>query len=349
MTVRTLLAIASLAFMVLQACDPRRDIHRWDFEAMGTAARVEIFHTESESAADGFRIVRAVFDSVEAVMSTWDPNSEISHVNRAPAGSVLALSPWLDDCLSRAEEVRGASGGAFDPTAEPLMRLWGFYRGEGRLPAQAQIDSARALVGRYRHIGETRSLVKELEGTSFDLGGIAKGYAIDRAAEALRALGIENALIDLGGNLFCMGAPPGRETWRVGVRDPQDKDRLFAVLQTTDRAVATSGSYERYVIIDGRRYGHIMNPSTGRPAEGLLSVTVLAANATLADGLSTALFVAGFEEARNLISRSYPDVGVVFVLSPQGGGSPKAMATSNLEGRIALSTKRGRGYALEFF
>jgi thiamine biosynthesis lipoprotein len=349
LAVRTVPAVAFLVCTLFQGCRGGREGARWSFEAMGTAARVEIYHAEPGLAAEGLETVRSVFDSVEATMSTWNPDSEISRINRAPAGSTLALSPWLNACLSRAEDIREASGGAFDPTSEPLMRLWGFYRREGKLPSPAQIDSAEATMGAYVHDVSARTVVKKLDGTSFDLGGIAKGYALDRAAQALGGLGIRDALIDLGGNLVCMGSPPGRETWRVGIRDPQEKDKLFATVETGAGAVSTSGSYERYVVIGGRRYGHIMNPATGRPAEGLLSVTVLAPDATLADGLSTALFVLGFDKARDVLSRRFSDVKVVFVLSPQGAGPPAVVASSSLRGGIALRPDRKTAYTLRFF
>ena len=346
--VKGLLSAALILCLPLLGCGGGREASEWDFETMGTVGTVRIYHADATLAERGMRSVTAVFDSVQAMMSTWDPDSEISGLNRAPAGRSLSLPPWLDDCLFRAEEMREASGGAFDPTAESLMRLWGFYRGEGRLPSDAEIDSARALMGDYRHDRSAGVIVKGNSDTSFDLGGIAKGYALDRAGEALAALGIEDALIDLGGNLLCMGAPPGRDGWRVGIRDPRDRDRLFAWVETAGGAAATSGSYERYVMIDGRRYGHIMNPVTGRPAEGLLSVTVLASDATTADGLSTALFVLGLERGRELLRDSFPDVETVFVSEPEASEPPLITASGGLEGRFALLPDTEDEYMVEF-
>jgi thiamine biosynthesis lipoprotein len=345
---RTSWATLSLLCLALLGCDRGDQVSHWDFETMGTVGRVQIYHADRAVAAQGKRLIEGVFDSVEAVMSTWDLDSEISQLNRAASGRVLPLSPWLNECLSHAEDMRVASGGAFDPTAEPLMRLWGFYRRKGTLPSEAQIDSARALMGGYRHDRGAGSIVKGNRGTSFDLGGIAKGYALDRASEALRLLGIEDALIDLGGNLMCLGAPPGREAWRVGIRNPQNKEKLFAVLRTANCAVATSGSYERYVVIAGRRYGHIMDPSTGRPAEGLLGVTVLVPGATLADGLSTSLFVLGLDRGRKLLKESFPDAEFVFVTAPEGPRRPRVVASVSLKGRFTLLPKTEDEYEVEF-
>lgn len=310
---------AVLAFLLalLSGCGEREGKLVEEWETMGTWVRVEIHHSDTATANAGIAAVRAAFDSVNVVMNTWSPESEISRLNAAPAGSTFTLSPWLDECLSAAEDVRDASGGAFDPTAGPLMHLWGFYRREGNLPSRADVDSARALMGGYRHDRESGIVVKERDGTHFDLGGIAKGFAVDRAAEGLKKLGIQNALIDLGGNLYCLGAPPGREHWRVGIRNPLDRDILFAAIETDERAFATSGSYERFVEIDGKRYGHIMNPATGHPAEGFLSVTVLSPGATLGDALSTALFVLGPGEASEKLVKSYTGVEAVFILPPE--------------------------------
>jgi len=346
--VEAALSTVLLLCFLLPGCGDGREVSEWEFETMGTVGALRIYHADPALAEGGMRSVTAVFDSVRSVMSTWDPDSEISGLNRAPAGRPVLLSPWLDDCLSRAEEIRAASGGAFDPTAEPLMRLWGFYRREGRLPSEAEMDSARALMGDYTHDRGAGMIVKGNPNTSFDLGGIAKGYALDRAGEVLIKLGIKDALIDLGGNLLCMGAPPGRERWRVGIRDPREKERLFAWVETAGGAVATSGSYERYVVIDGRRYGHIMNPATGRPAEGLLSVTVLASGATTADGLSTALFVMGLERGRGLLRDSFPDVESVFVAAPDGSEPPRITASRGLEGRFTLPPEIEDEYVVEF-
>ncbi len=337
---------APLISLAILGCGSSPISFQQEFETMGTVARVEIFHSDPAAARAGFAAVEAVFDSVALLMSTWNPASEISRLNHAPADSAFVLSDWVNRCLSDAEAVHEASEGAFDPTAEPLMRLWGFYRREGRLPSEAEIDSVRALLGGYEHDSAARSVVKKIPGTAFDFGGIAKGFAVDRAAEALRDLGIGDCLVDLGGNLFCLGSPPGKDRWRVGIRNPLDRDRLFASVETSERAVATSGSYERFVTIGGHRYGHIMNPATGRPAEGLLSATVLAPDATLADGLSTALFVMGPERAKELLARSYPGAEAILVL-PSEEGKSRVLISESLAGRVRILPEAENEYAIE--
>lgn len=351
----TAAAITLLAALCCLGGCGRRD-HSCSFHelVMGTVAGGTIHARTEAAAAEAARAVRAVYDSVNTVMSSWETGSELSRLNRAPADSAVGLSPWLHACLAAADTLRERSGGAFDPTAEPLMRLWGFYRREGRLPSAAELDSARALMGGYALDASAAAVVKTTAGTRFDLGGIAKGFAVDMAAAELRRREVESALLDLGGNIYGLGSPPGRDSWRIGVRDPRDLDRYIASFAGTDVAVATSGAYERFVTIDGRRYGHIMNPATGRPAEGLLSATVICPSATLADGLSTTLFVLGPEAGLELLRLRYPDVEAVLVLPPAGNeaaaGKEKArvVATPGLAGNLELRAEAAGQYDLIF-
>jgi len=316
---------------------------------MGTVAGGTIHARNDAAAAEAAAAVRAVYDSVNTVMSSWDAGSELSRLNRAPADSAVGLSPWLNACLAAADSLRERSGGAFDPTAEPLMRLWGFYSREGRLPTAAELDSARALMGGYAHDSESASVVKRTGGTRFDLGGIAKGFAVDQAAQELRRRGVESALLDLGGNIYGLGAPPERDEWRIGVRDPRDLEKYIASFSGRDLAVATSGAYERFVTIAGRRYGHIMNPATGRPAEGLLSATLICPSATLADGLSTTLFVLGPEAALDLLHEGWPGVEAVLVLPPETGeAKARVVATPGLAGNLELREEAAAAYELFF-
>jgi thiamine biosynthesis lipoprotein len=318
------------------------------FQTMGTVAscRLELPAGLEASTAEG--MVRAAYDSVNTVFSTWSNNSEMSRLNRAPADSVVDLSPWFAECLGAADQLRLASGGAFDPTAGPLMRLWGFYRQEGRLPSAAERDSALALLGRWEFRGPA-AVVKHAAGVKFDLGAIAKGFAVDRVQLALSAVGVENGLIDLGGNLFCLGGAEGREDWRVGVRDPLDRARYFASVRVSGRAVATSGSYERFVTIDGKRFGHIMNTATGLPATGVLSATVIAPTGMQADGLSTTLFVLGPEKGGLLLAGLKEKVDAVMVVPAEGRARARVLYTTGLAGKLELAEEYGESYALELW
>jgi len=339
------LAILVLVPALLTGCTSDPDPTTFDFETMGTVARCELQLPDGLAPAEAQTLVTTVYDSVATVFSTWDPDTELSSLNRAPADSAVTLSSWLFECLDEAERMRVLSEGAFDPTAGPLMHLWGFHRREGRLPAQAEIDSARALMGGWAFTGESE-VTKWTAETRFDLGGIAKGFAVDRAADRLRKAGVTDGLVDLGGNLFCLGGAPEREDWRVGIRDPLDRNTWFASVNVTGRAVATSGSYERFVTIDGTRYGHIMNPRTGRPAEGVLGVTVFAETAVLADALSTALFVQGPGWGRIFLKTLPDEVDVLMVVPGPEGGKARVLVTSGLFDRVTLLEGYGETYEL---
>lgn len=328
---RALIALACLLLGCAHETPPRQT----PFESMGTRASLELRGEEPALDSLALARVRGRFAAVEAAMSVWDPASELSRANRAAPDSAFTLSPLVGDCVALALELRAASGGAFEPGAGPLMRLWGFTRREGRLPEPDSLAVLLPLLGAYTYDPASRAFTRRHPAVALDLGGIAKGFAIDLAVADLRQLGLRSALVDLGGNLFCLGEARRGEAWQVGIRDPLDRERYFAALALRDEAVATSGSYERFVTIDGRRYGHIMNPATGRPAEGLLSATTVCETAALGDGLSTTLFVLGPEGARRLLAERYPEVLAVLVL-PGSGDSLRVEASASLEGRLAV-------------
>ena len=346
------LRIGALAFGLLGAlaadCGREAPPRRFEFASMGTAAALELRGPERDLDSLALARVRARFAAVETAMSTWDPGSELSRANRAPVDSAFTLSPLAGDCLALALELRRASGGAFEPGAGPLMRLWGFTRRQGRLPDPDSLAALLPTLGAYSYESPSRSLTRRLPAVALDLGGIAKGYALDLAAAELRALGLNAALIDLGGNLYCLGEAAPGEAWQVGIRDPLDRERMFAALALRDEAVATSGSYERFVEIAGRRYGHIMNPSTGRPAEGLLSATAVFAEAGLGDGLATALFVLGPGAAEALLASEYPEALAVLVLA-EGGNRLLVRASAGLRGRLRILPTDTARCRLEFF
>lgn len=192
-------------------------------------------------------------------------------------------------------EVSRLSEGAFDVTVLPLMHLWGFMKKEGRIPTQGELLEVLPQVN-YRYLLLNRSdysVAFRSSGVGIDFGGIAKGYAVDRALSVMLDQRVEGALIKAGGDLCSIGSKEGGLPWVIGIQHPRDKDRIIAALETTGGAVATSGDYERYFIVDGKRYSHIIDPRTGHPAEGVSSATILAPTAMEADALSTAAYTLG--------------------------------------------------------
>ena len=344
------LAALALVFTVGSGCDSPADIHRFSFATMGTVASgtVEVWDKTHKRTPE--QLVAATFDSVDVRLSSWRADSELGRLSDAPADTAIPVSLWLADCLQASDALHRASNGAFDITAEPLMRLWGFYSNIGHLPSQMELDSTLGRLGGYTFDASMRTVTKSDAGTRFDLGGIAKGFAVDRAVANLVAFGISAAMIDLGGNIFCLGVPEGRQAWRVGIRDPRAPDAILATFEAVHKAMATSGSYERFVEIDGRRYGHIMNPATGRPAEGMLSVTVIGRRATMCDGLSTTLFVAGPAEAERMLREVFRQYDAVLVLPPLPGQSrARVQATAGLKNNLTLTDEARASNTLSFY
>ncbi|MDY7009538.1 MAG: FAD:protein FMN transferase [Planctomycetota bacterium] len=242
--------------------------------------------------------------NVESLMSVYLEASELSKLNKAPAGRSIPLSPELMKVLSAAGKFNEQTDGAFDVTCYTLIRLWKRCGSENRLPGEAELAEARKRVG-MKHLQIAPDGVTKLAGgVMIDLGGIAKGYAIDRAIEAMKKAGAVGGVVDVGGDLRCFGVSGESKPWPVKIRHPFDKTRICATLSVTAAAVTTSGDYHRYFEISGRRYSHIVDPRTGMalPAGHAPSVTVISLpvgdvppSAAAADAWATAVSVLGAE------------------------------------------------------
>ncbi len=326
-------ACAVLLLALVSGCGQR--VHRFEWPIMGTYLRVTIAGEPSARAKEAAQEAFAVVARVDSLLSIYKPESEFSRLNRAAGVETLTVSLQTMEVLEASRRFYEMTEGAFDPSVGPLMRLWKL-QGEGRVPSPAEIDSVRALVGFSKVFLEPRRRRVFLpEGMRLDSGGIGKGYAADLAREALRRRGIRQGMVDLGGNLALLGGGPGRRGWSIGIRNPLERDRIIGVLEITDGAVATSGQYEQYVVKDGKRLGHILDPREGKPAEGMLSATIIAPDATTTDGLSTGVFVLGPERGLSLVER-IPGVEAVIVTDP--GGVPltrrHVLLSSGLRDRI---------------
>ncbi len=329
----TLVAVAILA----AACEPPVPYTKETF-VMGTKAWVTV---AGMSDADAERAALAAFSEmyrIESVMSTWRPTSEISRLNEAAGGAPIAVSSELYALIDSSLFYARATAGAFDVTVRPLVRLWGFQGGEPKLPSDEEIALARSHVGYGAvAIDSAASTVTLPAGMQIDLAGIAKGYAVDRCVAVLAGLGVRSALVNIGGNIYAMGAPPGRDGWAVGVRDPRGGLETAGTLVLRDEAVATSGNYENFVEIDGERYGHIIDPRTGRPVSGVLSVTVVARTALASDALSTGLFVLGPDEGRAAAGRL---AGVAALFALADGDGITYRAAGDIDRRLSLKNAR---------
>ena len=283
---------------------------------MGTLFVATVWTRDSAGAAV---VLRAAHDSVrlvDSLMSTWRPESEISRVN-ASAGrdEPISVSPQTMYVLRKARLYWRLSGGAFDPTVGPIVRAWGFDVVRGGRPSKRTLDSLRALVGfgdvELDSVARTVRLPRA--GMRLDLGGIAKGYALDLARRALASPSITGGSIDLGGNVLEFGRPPAGGKWRVAIVNPLDRKRTIGALALDSGAVATSGDYEHYRLIEGRRYGHLIDPRTGMPARGVLSATAIGPLGEWSDGLSATLFLLGPARGQVLVD-SIPGLAAVWVM-----------------------------------
>jgi thiamine biosynthesis lipoprotein len=231
-------------------------------------------------------------------MSIFIEESEVSRLNRSDRGEPIAVSPELIEIVGLSAEISEMTEGAFDITVAPLLFLWNQAASSGRIPRSEEREYARDRVGmallecdpRARRLRFLRG------GMAIDLGGIGKGYALDRAAAVLREHGVRRALLNFGGNILALGSPHDAR-WEIGIRDAGSPSSCVAGFSLDRGAVSTSGDYERGIDIRGTRYSHIIDPRTGQPAQGLLSVTVIDSSAARADALSTALYVMGREKA----------------------------------------------------
>ena len=262
---------------------------------MGTSCTLAAV-VDAKRRADARGALRQAETAVRAVeirMSNWLSDSEISRLNAAAAGREVPLEAASLEVLRAARDAHALSDGAFDVTCGPLIELWRAAPGRGKVPSEAELAQARA-ASKWRLIELTDGgAVKRHAAARVDLGGIAKGYAIDRAAEILQQAGLAGGLVDIGGDLVCFGKPPVEETWTVDVMDPFGEGCLARLRLPEGGAVCTSGNYARFHEIAGRRYSHIIDPRTSRPADAAASVTVVASRAITADVWATALSVLG--------------------------------------------------------
>ncbi len=280
-------------------------------DLMGTRVSVELWADDEVRGRGLVAEVMREYHRVDDAMSTYKPDSEISRVNAHAAEAPMVISAELFGLVERSLALSAASGGAFDITYDSVGYLYDF-RAHQR-PTDAQIAERLGAVD-YRHVvldRAERSIFFKTAGVRINLGGIAKGYVVERAAAMLRERGVQHALLNAGGDTRVIGDRRG-QPWIVGIRHPRVADEVVTRLPLVDEAISTSGDYERYFEENGRRYHHIINPATGRPTEGILTVTVIGPDGTMTDGLDTAIFVLGVDKGLELIE-SYPEYETIIV------------------------------------
>ena len=253
-------------------------------------------------------------NNIEQLVSTGIDSSEVSQINKNGKGSVSETTGYL---IKRSKEIYDSTNGVFDITIYPIMQAWGFPTENYRVPGKKELKKLRGLMGADHVLYDEKKqeVTLDKEGMKIDLGGIAKGYTSSKVMDIFKENGISSAVISLGGNVQTLNGKPDGSDWRVAVENPADTGSYIGVLSIKDKAVITSGGYERYFKQDGKTYHHIIDPATGYPAEnGLTSVTIVSDDGTLADGLSTSLFIMGKEKAEKFWKK-YSDKFDVILLT----------------------------------
>jgi len=304
---------------------------------MGTIVENEANHPDLSIARQAIDASLERMVEVDRLMSTFRPDSEIGLVNRLAATLPVSVGEETFSVLTEAKRIGLMSGGALDITIHPLMQLWRYTTKEGRLPSSREIEAALGLVA---HSGlavdpNNRCVRLQHPGMGIDLGGIAKGYAVDAAVEALKRHGVDSGLVDAGGDLRVVGRNRDGGNWRVGLRHPLAPSRLLLSVLVEDEAVATSGNYFRYFTVGGLRYGHLLHPRTGTPADSALSATIIAKSAMRADGLATAAMIHG-AGAMAFIQRVSGIEGIVVHPLARHPGKVSVQITPGLRGRLEL-------------
>ncbi|MCD6176107.1 MAG: FAD:protein FMN transferase [Planctomycetes bacterium] len=273
---------------------------------MGTVARIMVT-AENQQQAD--KAINAAVDEIfhiDELMSDYDPNSQLSKVNRHGFDQPVPVDAELFEVLTVAKLYSCLSEGAFDITIGPVVQLWRKASENNIAPTADALQKAKECVG-YKNLildAEKQTVQFAKDGMFLDLGGIAKGYAIDKAIEILQNAGMKGAMVDIGGDLRCFGMPAnGKQHWLIGLQDPGDDEKILLTLNMDNMAVATSGDYRRFVVIDDQKHSHIVNPATADSANDLSSVTLIAPTATAADALATAVTVLGNKKGLDLINK----------------------------------------------
>jgi thiamine biosynthesis lipoprotein len=276
--------------------------------AMGTVVTISAYGENKKHILDATTKAFDEIRRIDRLMSVYEPMSQLSAVNRLASRKPVVVDKDLIEIIKCARGFGTLTKDEFDITVEPLMELWGFrddVTGSRHMPTDSEITSAVEAVGIKNILVDERELTISLLNPQcrLDLGGIAVGYSVDRAVKTLKAEGIESAFINHSGDVFALGHPQHEEEWEIAIPNPLKPKEMIYTLKLRDKAMSTSGNYEKVVTYDQGRFGHIIDPTTGRPPSQVLSMSVVSNTSVSADALSTGIFVMGVERGRDLISR----------------------------------------------
>jgi FAD:protein FMN transferase len=321
-----------LLFALLSFTHPAHsfDVFKYHQVSMGTTVEITLMGSHEEevrkAAMQAFQEIRRI----EQLMSPKTTSGDVFRINQSAGMEWVTVSPETLDVIRKAKEISTLSEGAFDITVAPLTQIWRTAREKGIPPSAEEVNKLLELVN-FREIliaPEGKVFLKK-KGMAIDLGGIAKGYAVDKTFEILKSLGHENIIVNAGGDLRA-GGKRLNQPWTIGIQHPRESDKLMAKVLLSDSAMATSGNYERFFMYQGKRYGHIFNPTDGFPTEACQSVSIFHKECMTADALATAVFVLGPEKGYALCQKMD---GVHCLLVDQEG---KAIFSPGLKDRLSF-------------
>jgi thiamine biosynthesis lipoprotein len=292
-------------FLLMTSAGARAATVRDPRGAMGSKFEVTAVHADEARARAAVDAAYAEIERIEAIISEWRESSTVSEINRKAGVEPVVVPRELFNLIRRANKVSTLTGGAFDITFQTVGRYWNFKSRTSPIPEMATIRAALADTG-YRHIildEEKLSVFLDRPATRIGFGAIGKGYAANRAVFILKEHGVTGGVVNAGGDLVIFGHQEDGKPWRIGIANPLDRDKVFAWLDVTEQAVVTSGDYENFIEVNGKRLSHILDPRTGLPVEELRSVTIVCPDGELADALATGVSVLGREKGLELVNR----------------------------------------------
>lgn len=281
---------------------------------MGSRFDITVVADDSLSAHSYIDIAVGEISRIEELISSWDPNSQTSIINAQAGIAPVKVDKELFDLIERSMTISKLTDGAFDISYASMDRIWKFNGSMTEKPSEVEIKESVSLVG-YQHIQLDKNVSTVFltkSGMKIGFGGIGKGYAADKAKAMLKEHGVEAGIINASGDMITWGKQPNHEDWKVAITNPLNKSASYALLPIYERSIVTSGDYEKFVQFNDIRYSHIIDPRTGIPSTGLISVSVLAPKAELADALATSVFVMGKEVGLNRINQ-IPNVECIII------------------------------------
>ncbi len=298
--------VAALAWETVPVRSPSLHRHEASRMSMACLYTIEMYGPDADALPKIANEALDEVDRIDRLMSNYKPDSALSRINAEAARHPVRVDRELFEFLVMATAYNRDSDGAFDITVGPLMKAWGFFLAEGRMPSTSELAAARRHVG-SNHVTLNReqgTIAFDTEGVELDLGGIAKGYAVDRVINVLKGRKIAAGLVSAGGStIYGLGAPPAGAGWDVQIQDPLQAGKVATSVQLKDRALSVAGTSEKFFEAGGVRYSHIMDPRTGSPVQGVLSVAVLTSSGAAGDALDDAFFVLGPERSRAYLKR----------------------------------------------